>query len=414
MAESLPAIPLREFAARRQRVLKELKGCVGLVLAGEQDASLHSPYAPHPHFTYLTGLRSEPGAILLLDPQHPVEARRVQLYLRPLNPELEQWDGLRQGISKQLRDSIGIGFVQRTTSFARFLLESARRSRRLACLHPLAAHNAPISPDIAILRESAARIPGCTIVDRSDIITRLRSVKSTAEVSCIRHAGAITALGFEAALQTLRPGISEFDLQEAIEHRYRTNGSRQTAYRTIAGGGVNSTVLHYHANDQPLTAGDLVCIDSGAAFGGYASDVTRTFPVNGQFTKRQRQIYEVVLAALAAATAAVRPGVTIAQVDRAARRVIERAGFGDAFIHGIGHHLGLEVHDSTPDGPLRAGNVITVEPGIYLPAERIGIRIEDDVVVTTAGRSVLTGQIPKSVQAIEAAMRRPKQPRQRQ
>lgn len=401
----MAAVPLAEFAKRRSQLLKALGGAVGLVLAGEQDASLHSPWRPHPHFEYLTGVTREPGALLLLDPANPIAARRAQLFLRPLNPEVEKWDGFRSPVSRALRTLYGIETIQRIGAFPRFLLESARRSKSLACLHPLAAHNAPASPDLVLLRESAARIPGCKIVDHSDLLAIMRSRKSAAEVACIQRAVDITALGFAQAMKSLRPGISEFDLQESMEHAYKTNGARGTAYRTIAGGGFNSTVLHYHDNDQLLQKGDLVCVDSGAEFAGYAADITRTLPVSGKFTIRQREVYNIVLAALTAATKQVRAGATIASIDAAARSVISKAGFADAFIHGIGHHLGMEVHDATPDGPLRVGAVITIEPGIYLPDEKIGIRIEDDVLVTKSGNRVLSRAIPRTASDIERLMR---------
>jgi Xaa-Pro aminopeptidase len=215
-----------------------------------------------------------------------------------------------------------------------------------------------------------------------------------------------TATGFAAAMKGMRAGMNEFDLQEAVEHAYRTNGARELAFRTIAGGGFNATVLHYHANDQVLQDGELVVLDSGAKHAGYSADVTRTLPVSGKFTPRQRELYDIVLRAQAAAIAAIKPGVTLAQVDAAGRKVITDAGLGDAFIHGMGHHLGLETHDASPDAPLEVGAVITVEPGVYLPKESIGIRIEDDVAVTDSGHEVLTPNIPRTADEVERAMAR--------
>ena len=192
-----------------------------------------------------------------------------------------------------------------------------------------------------------------------------------------------------------------------IELQDRTRGARRLSFNSIAGGGVNSTVLHYRANDQPIADGDLMCVDSGCKWAGYSADITRTVPVNGRFTKRQREVYDVVLAAQLAAIKAVKPGARISQIDSAARSVITKAGFGDYFIHGIGHHLGLDTHDSAPAGdqPLKAGAVVTIEPGVYIPSEKIGIRIEDDVLVTASGLKVLSEQIPKSAEQIEKIMR---------
>jgi len=164
-------------------------------------------------------------------------------------------------------------------------------------------------------------------------------------------------------------------------------------------------VLHYRANNAPLQAGELVVLDSGAEFAGYAADITRTYPVDGRFSMLQRKVYDIVLKSQLAAIATVRPGATFEQVDRAARDVITKAGYGDFFIHGIGHHLGLEVHDITPNEPLKAGAIITIEPGIYLPHERFGVRIEDDILVTPSGRANLSSHIEKDADAIEREIR---------
>ena len=400
----LPSIAPAEFRARRERLLAELGQSVGIVMAGEADPNLHHPWRPHAHFEYLTGITDEPGAMLLLDPAHPVPAKRAILLLKPLNPELEKWDGFRHELGAALRERTGFDTVMRVLAMPRLLLEATRRTRALACLMPLSAWNSPVSGDLSILRAQAERVPGTRIDDRSDLLPRMRAAKSAAEIACIAEAGRITALGFAAAMRSMKAGMNEFDLQEAVEHAYRTGGARDLAFRTIAGGGFNATVLHYHANDRALVAGELVVLDSGAKHAGYSADVTRTLPVGGKFSARQRELYEIVLRAQEAAIAAVRPGATLADIDTAGRKVIVDAGLGDAFIHGMGHHLGLETHDASPDAPLEEGAVVTIEPGVYLPGESIGIRIEDDVVATADGPRVLTSGIPKSVADVERAM----------
>ncbi len=405
---SFPSIPQSEFSQRRRRLLKTLRDSIGVVFAGEGDHHLDSAYRPHAHFEYLTGIADEPGAILLLDPTNPVEARRSMVFLKPIDPEVDQWNGLRLPVGQALRERLGIQTVYRTTHFPRYLAEASRRAKRFACLHPLAMHTAPVSPDLDLFRKVVERTPGSVIVDQSQALPDMRSVKSKTELGMIQRAVDITTIGFKAALQFIRPGISEFDVQESIEHTYRTHGARRLAFGTIAGSGLNSTVLHYRANSRQLLAGDLLCLDSGAAFGSYSADITRTIPVSGKFTKRQRELYDIVLQANLAAVKASRPGATLMEVDAVARKVIRKAGYGDAFIHSIGHHLGIETHDASPDAPLREGAVITIEPGIYLPGEQIGIRIEDDVVVRKSGAKVLSSAIPRTADEIERAMRRPK------
>lgn len=407
---SQPMIPLPEFAERRARLLESLDGAVGVVLAGKGSGSLHESFRPHAHFEYLTGIVDEPGAQLLLDPGHPDEARRAILFLEPRDPEMERWDGHRPGIDSALKAKVGIASVFRTPMLPRFLQAAARRQKSLACLHPLAMHTQPVSPDLDILRKVAERIPGVSIADQSDLIPRMRAVKSEAEIACIAKAVEITSEGFRAALAMIQPGVNEFDIEEAIHHGYRTHGSRGPAYGTIVGAAVHGTILHYRANSAEVKDGDMIVIDSGARYGaseaGYGADITRAFPANGRFTDRQKEIYEIVLAAQEAAIRAARPGATFDEIDAAARGVIDAAGYGDAYIHGIGHHLGLETHDSTPMGPVEENAVITIEPGIYLSEEGLGVRIEDDVRVTPRGGEILGPPIPKTVAEIESAMAR--------
>lgn len=402
----LNGIPLQGYANRREHVLKTLKDSVALVFAGDMDASIHGEFRAHPHFQYLTGIVDEPGAVLLFDPLNPVEARRTILFLKPLNPELEKWDGFREEISSKLKAKYGVSTIMRTTAFARFLLEATKRAKRFALLHPLSAHTAPVSPDLDVFRKAAERIPGSSFADHTQLLAVMRAAKCPMEIALMQRAADITAKGYEAALAGIRPGVTEFDVQEMLEHGYRANGARKTAYGTIAGGAFNATVLHYHGNREVLHDGEVILIDSGAEYMGYACDVTRTLPVNGKFTARQREIYGIVLEAQLAAIAATKAGTTFAAIDKAARDVITKAGYGDAYFHGTGHHLGLEVHDITPEGPIPENAVITIEPGIYLPDEKFGVRIEDDILVTKkAGGVNLTAAIPKTVADIERAMR---------
>jgi Xaa-Pro aminopeptidase len=404
MTASVECIQPAEFASRRDRILQTLDNAVGLVMAGDLGHG-DGVFRPNADFEYLTGVTDESGAMLLLDPTNPVETRRSMLFLKPLNRERERWDGYRPEISASLREALGIEAIFRTDTLPRTLNTAVRRSRRMACLHTPSVYTQRVSLDLTIFRKVAERIPGAAIEDRTESLATMRSVKSPQEVALIQHAIDITSVGFEAMMRFAGPGVGEYEVQESIEHAYRGQGSRSSAFATIVGSGINSTVLHYVANNQTLTDGDLVCVDSGAVFGGYAADVTRTVPVSGRFSKRQREIYELVLEAETAAIEAIKPGVTFAELDDAARSVIIGAGYGDYFIHSIGHHLGLETHDATPDGPLQAGAVVTIEPGIYIPDEKIGVRIEDDVLVTETGSKNLSAGIPKSLADVEEAMK---------
>lgn len=400
------AIPTAEYRARRETVLKALGKSAAIVLAGEGSPPLLGRWRAQQHFTYLTGLTDEPGGAVLFDPTNENTKRRIVLFLKPLNPEMERWDGYRDPIASALKEKLGFATVLRTNQLPMFLTAAARRAKRVACLHAFGVYPAPASPDLELFKELSSRIPGLAIEDQTQLLPRMRAVKSAAELALMNKAVECTAAGFAEILKYVRPGLTEGQLEHALESAYRMAGADGVAYNSIVGSGLMGTVLHYMANNRPLEDGDLIVIDSAARYRGYASDVTRTLPASGKFADAQRQLYQTVLDAQLAAIAACRPGRTMTEVDQAARDVIEKAGLGDAFIHSIGHQLGLEVHDVTPDGPLAPGMVVTIEPGVYLPEAKTGVRIEDEILITRAGPKNLTAMIPKTIAEIEAAMAR--------
>lgn len=398
-------ISLEEYQHRRAKVFNALRGAVGVVFAGEGSPPLLGKWRPDASFLYLTGLHNEPGAAVLFDPTAESPKRRCMLFLRPLNPERERWDGYREQIGEALKERTGFQTVMRSESLPGTLTGAARRGGRLACLHPFSVYPAAVSPDLDVFRKVTERVPEVSIEDRTNLLPSLRAIKSPAELALLRQAVAATAAGYRAAMRLIRPGATEDQVAQALERAFRDHGARALAFNSVVGSGLSSTVLHYMENTAVLQAGDLMVVDAGAECGGYAADVTRTFPVSGRFTPEQREAYELVLMAQAAAIRAARAGVKMSSVDNAARRVIEKAGCADAFIHGIGHQLGMQVHDATPDGPLKAGMVVTIEPGVYFPDRKMGIRIEDDVLIKRRGNEVLTAAIPKTVKAVQAALR---------
>ena len=395
----------KEYASRRAKVGRALKGAVGLVFAGSCDGEHGESWRAHTHFEYLTGLTNEPSAILLFDPSNPIQARREILFLPQRDPEVEQWEGIRKSLGSALRKEVGIATILRTRSLPFVIDDVTARTKQCALLMPIGKIDKPVSKDVALWNKVSQRVPNVEIVDRSLVIPTFRSVKSPAEVTTIQEAVDMTTRGFLDAMRFVRAGVNEFQVQATLEYGYAMAGGRGSAFPPIVGGGLNSTVLHYKENNQQLCAGDLVCIDSGAFHNGYGADISRTVPVSGTFTKRQKEIYEIVLKAEIYAMKAVQPGVTIGELDSIARAIITKAGYGDFYIHGIGHHLGLDTHDTCgPMAPLKKGAVITIEPGIYLPDEALGIRIEDDVVVTAQGYRNMSKAIPKTVSAIEKVM----------
>ena len=399
-------ISVAEYAARRAAVLEALEGAGGVVLGGPaaSSPSLQSRWTADPMFRYLTGLDYEGGAAVLFDPSAEDPARRITLFLSPRDIETERWDGARESLDSAFKSRTGFTNVKRTPYLPGLLSEAARRTKRLACLHPFASYTADVSPDLEIFHRIAQRIPGVAVEDRTQLLPSMRAVKSPAELALMERAVAATAAGFEACLGVLRPGMREKDLADLLFTTYRGHDC-EPAYELIVGAGLNGTVLHYTANSAVIAEADLIVMDCAASYRGYASDVTRTLPASGVFSTEQREAYEVVLEAESAGIAAARPGATYTEVDAAARGVIEKAGYGDAFIHGTSHPVGIEVHDVTPDGPLGPGMVITIEPGIYLPERGFGVRIEDDILITETGNRDLTSAVPKTVEAIEEALR---------
>ena len=399
------AIKVTEYQARRKKISAQLKNAVGVVFAGAGAPPLRGEWFPDMNFRYLTGIDNEPGAVVLFDPKNPNPKRRTILFLQPVNPEMDVWDGYRDHISQELRDRYGFDTVMRTNALPRFLSEAARRTKKLACLHPTAAYTQPVTPDLDIFQKIAARTPGCSIVDMSDAIINLRLIKSPAEVQQIQSAIKATHNGLNALMGKLKPGVGERDLHNALVGGFAQAGSIRNAFDPIVGSGHNATILHYKENTGVCKDGDLIVVDSGAEINGYASDITRALPANGKFTKEQAKLYNIVLKAQEAAIKAVKPGATMTQVDEASRKVIRDAGYGDQYLHGVGHHLGLETHDPSPDVKLKPGMVVTIEPGIYLQDKSIGIRIEDDILVTEKGNRNLSSMIPKTVAKVEAAIK---------
>ncbi len=398
-------IKSEEFASRRNKVLKALKGAVGLVMAGNGAPPLRGAWEANSDFFYLTGIRDEHGAALLFDKSNPDPKRRVVLFLRPTDPELDQWDGFRAQISGTLRSQLGFESIMRTTYLPRMVTGAAARAKRVACLHQFANYGSPASPDLAVFRRVCETVPGVAIEDATNVLPSMRAVKSRSELAQMRLAAAATAEGFSQAMGVMKPGVCERDIQRALERGFEDAGATRPAYNSIVGAGGNATVLHYMRNDEQSGENDIVLIDAGAEVGGYCADVTRAYPVSGKFTKEQRKLYDLVLQALDAGIRAVKPGATFMDVDRAARDIIDKAGYGDTFVHGIGHHLGVDVHDPQTPDKLAPGMVLTVEPGIYLQDKGIGIRLEDDILVTAQGRTNLTKAIPRTADEVEAAMR---------
>ncbi len=358
-------------------------------------------------FYYLTGIEHEPGAALLLDPD--ADQYTESLYLPMLDVEDHVWHGERSALGRELELSTGFARVRRLGSLPGALASAilTGESQQAVFLGPVVGYTSPIPKQLEVLRDATSRIPGTSVALDREILPAMRQAKDDLEIELTRRAIANTAAGLRAGMSQVEPGMTEFQLRTIIETAFHVEGSRRLAFGSIVGSGPNSCVLHYRGehDHRVMGAGELVLCDVGAEVENYAADITRTFPVSGTFTPRQREVYEVVLRAADEAINAVRPGITFRELNDIARGVIEAAGYTDDMRHGLGHFLGLYVHDAgNYHLPLTPGTIITIEPGIYLPDEDIGIRIEDDILVTETGFEVLTTGIPRTPDEIEAFM----------
>jgi Xaa-Pro aminopeptidase len=363
--------PLAEYKARRDRLAARIQGNA-LVLRAAPDQDL-TKYYQERNFYYLTGF-DQPDAILLLDAAS--NPPQEFLFLPERKPAAERWTGPKLGPGPDAEKAIGFAKVLPTSEFDATLKQVSEHAKAVYGLKE-------VESDIAYLRQ----------------------VKSDTEVALLDKAIQITVKAQRAAARTIAPNVMEYEVQAAIEFEFTRNGAERPGYPSIVGSGPFSTVLHYDDNSRRMQAGDTVVVDVGAEYSGYSADVTRTFPVSGKFSPRQREIYQIVLDAQKAAIAKVKPGARISDLHNAAMTHIRSKGYDKYFIHGTSHHIGLEVHDvGDTSRPFEPNMVITVEPGIYIPEEQLGIRIEDDVLVTPTGYRVLSN-FPKEISEIEALLK---------
>ena len=435
-----------EFGARRETFRNAMGRGVALFPSTPvaiRNNDVEHEYRQDSDLYYLTGF-DEPYSLLLLTTEHA--EHRTVLFVRPRDPERETWDGPRAGIEGALQ-RFGADAAYPIAELSKHLPEYLKDVRRLhyrfgadrefdaTVLAAIAAVRGKAKLGIAAPRE---------IVDPSALLHEMRLRKSPGEIETMLRAAAITARAHARAMQVARPGRFEYEVEAEILRIFRAHGAERPAYGSIVGSGPNATVLHHRRNDRRMQDGELLLIDAGAEFGYYACDVTRTFPINGCFSPEQRALYQVVLDAQLASIAAVRPGVTVPDVHAEAvkvlvrgliahgliegpeARALEEESYKPYYMHRTSHWLGMDVHDvgdyfvDKRPRPLEPGFVLTVEPGLYVAPgsacdprwHGIGIRIEDDVLVTPDAGRVLTAIIPKTIEDLERllAERRPADP----
>jgi Xaa-Pro aminopeptidase len=398
--------PPEVFRARRQRVMDAIKDGVAVIYGAEEqptDAAVAPPFVQNGDFAWLTGIVDEPGAILVLAPTE--RTYREFLLLPSREPEAERWDVERLPLGAALEARTGFAKVYRTGTLGGLVTGLVERSKTLHFLGPIVSANAPVPKALDLYGKVAARAPGVALKDDSGLIAAMRVVKEPRELDLMRKAAAATARGHIAAMQAARPGMTEGQLKAVLEDAFRAAGGAGLSYDSIVATGRNAASLHYTRNSGVIGGSDLILIDAAASVGGYACDVTRTFPASGKFSPEQRASYELVLAAQAAAVSRLKAGVYYEDIVEVAKDVFRKAGRIDDFTHGLGHFVGLDVHDAGDySKPLPAGAVITMEPGLYVQSQNYGIRIEDLYLITATGAERLSEAVPRTVAQIEAAM----------
>jgi len=426
------------YRSRRERLARAIGEGVALVPTAPErprNRDSHYPYRFDSYFYYLTGFTEPEATLVVVGGQAP----RTLLFCRERNEEREIWDGFRHG-PDAARERFGFDEAHPAAVLDEIL---PRLLENQPALHyPIGADAEWDARVIRCLNAVRARTRAGVaaperVQDVRAVLDDMRLLKDAHEASLMRRAGAIAAAAHRRAMQSVRPGRNEYEIEAELLYEFRRNGAQFPAYSPIVAGGPNACVLHYVANNMPLRDGDLLLIDAGCELDGYASDITRTFPVNGRFSGAQREVYDLVLASQRAAMDKVRPGTAWNEPHDAAVRVLaqglldlkllpgsldivlEKELYKRFYMHRTGHWLGLDVHDAGEykrEGkwrPLVPGMVLTVEPGLYIRAapdvpERlrdIGVRIEDDVLVREGGCEVLTAEAPKRIDDIEALMR---------
>lgn len=426
------------FRTHRQKLLDALgEGIAVIPTAPEKlrNRDSHYPYRYDSYFYYLTGFQEPEAVLMLIAGEKP----RSILFCREKDFEREIWDGFRYGPENAKTEFMfdeAYPISQLDELASKFMANQNRLFYTLGSDPEWDTRIAGWINQLKSQARSGVHAP-TEIVDLQSRIDGLRLIKTEFEINTMRRAATISAAAHRLVMQLARPGMMEYELEAELLHEFYRNGSRSPAYTSIVAGGPNACVLHYIENNAQLKDGDLVLIDAGCELDGYASDITRTFPVNGKFTAAQRDLYELVLAAQLAAIEQVSPGkhwnvpheaalhvlvqgfVDFGMCKGSPASVLESGDYRRFYMHRTGHWLGLDVHDAGEykqhDGSwrlLEPGMVLTVEPGCYVrPADdvpehfwNIGIRIEDDVLVTPQGCDILTQEAPKTIAEIETLM----------
>ena len=417
------------FVSNREKFMSEMqKNSIAIFNSNDimpTNADGTMPFRQNNDLFWLSGVDQE-ESILLLFPSHEDRTKREVLFLKETNQHIAIWEGQKLS-KKDAFDTSGISTVYWLSEFEEYLKKSMLKASHLYLnqnIHSRAENKVQTRDDrfrIYISKNYA----DMSIKDAAPIMHKLRSIKSIVEVNLIKKACDITENGFRRILPFIKPGVMEYEIEAELIHEFINNQSRGFAYQPIIGSGINSCVLHYIQNNSKCLEDEILLMDFGAEYANYASDMTRTVPVSGRFTLRQRAVYDSVLHVMEEATKMLRPGTTFTDYNKEIGKIMQeeliKLGLLDRhdvlkqdaknplykkyFMHGTSHYLGLDVHDvGSMEWPMQEGMVFTCEPGIYIPEEKIGIRLENDILVTDSNPVDLMKNIPIDAEEIEMLM----------
>ncbi len=408
------------FEERRKKIFDTMdKQSALLLFSGIENhvsADEYAPFEANRNFFYLTGLRRDHMILMM---RKTLNGNKTVLFIEEADPTQERWYGRKVTVD-EAREISGIEDIQFIDTFEAFVDSMMTREDIDSLYFDCYRHQMEDLPDYNAVKakEFAEKYQGHAIKNIFPVIAEMRMQKDEDEVALVRDAVAITDKALQHVMKTLEPGMAEYQAQANFEYTIRYNGAEGTSFPTIAGSGVNGTMLHYETNLDICEDGTLLLLDLGAKYRGYCADITRTYPVNGTYSERQRQVYDIVLAANREVARVAKPGMTLRELNDIAKKVLAEGcmklgliekedEIGTYYMHGVSHHLGIDVHDVTAacNDRLRPGAVITDEPGLYIDEWEIGIRIEDDLLITENGCECLSEAIIRDPDEIEAFMK---------
>jgi Xaa-Pro aminopeptidase len=415
--------PNSVYAARRAKLASQIDGPIVLWgLTGREESSQSYVFAQEDNFYYLTGHNEEGAGLLILPAAKAAnenwDGPREVLFLPGKNPNRERWDGVRMSPSDPgIEARTGFAAVQAFGELRSATEKLAKSYSNIYTILPYETELGGYPHEKEVEQWLQLAVSQASLKDIRKQIWTLRQIKSPGELAFLKQAIELSLDAHLEAMKMMRPGLFEYQIAAKMVEVHAMGGSEAEGYAPIVGAGPNSVALHYDKLSRQIEDGDIVVLDVGAQFSGYSADITRTIPANGKFTHRQREIYDIVLGAQNAALSALKPGMDLCKKgDKSVYKIsydyINSHGkdahgkpLGQYYIHGLGHDIGLDVHDPGEScKPLQPGMVVTMEPGIYIPEENLGVRIEDDVLITETGYKFLSERLPRDAGEIEKIM----------